>query len=484
MDLANPEAPATRWRARIEGHFIATRRIGSRLYVVSRFAPVVPGYRLGATDPASVEANRRILAEVPLASLLPKVSIDGGAPVPAVDASAVYLPPQGARPPTAETTLVTAIELDTPRIAQALAVAGPVETVYASPENLYVASSRWNSRNPSGGLLPEFAFQVTDIHQLRLGAEALSVAGSASVEGYLSREPDLAPFRMGEHAGRLRVVTSSGAMWGTLTRNRVTILEPSAVAPGLLKTVSWLPNARRPEPLGKPGEIVYGTRFVGDRLYAVTFKMADPLYVVDLADAADPRIAGALDLPGFSDYLHPLPNGLLLGFGKDALPAIDMGDGSFSWYQGLQLSLYDVSSAAVPRQLQRILVGKRGSDSALLESHHALSLLKRADGSTAIAIPAAVHDGPYPMYGTGPSSIYPWSHSGVLRFELRGETAANAQLVQLPTAVTRVVSSSDFPWPDGGRRGGRTVIFSNGTVYVGNGQFWRINAAGSVAGPY
>ncbi len=484
MDLASPEAPATRWRARIDGHFVATRRIGSRLYVVSRFAPVIPGYRFGATDPATVEANRRILAELPLASFLPKVSIDGGAPVPAVVASAVYLPPQGARPPTAETTLVTAIELDTPRIAQTLAVAGPVETVYASPENLYVASSRYNSRSPSGGLLPEPTFEVTDIHQLRLGAEALSVVGSASVEGYLSRQPDLAPFRMGEHAGRLRVVTSSGAMWGTLTRNRLTILEPSTLSPGLLKTVSWLPNARRPEPLGKPGELVYGTRFVGDRLYAVTFKKIDPLYVVDLTDAADPRIAGALDLPGFSDYLHPLPNGLLLGFGKDAVPSTEWGDGSFAWFQGLQLSLFDVSNAAAPRQLQRILVGKRGSDSALSSSHHAFSLLKRADGSTAIAIPAAVHDGPYPMYGTGPSSMYPWSYSGVLRFELRGETAADAQLVQLPTAVTRIVGSSHGPWPDASRSGGRTVIFGNGTVYAGNGQFWRINAAGSVAGPY
>jgi hypothetical protein len=89
-------------------------------------------------------------------------------------------------------------------------------------------------------------------------------------------------------------LTSSTALWGGVSQNRVTILEPSTLAPGLLKTVAYLPNPQRPQMLGKPNEILYGARFAGDRLYAVTFKSIDPLYVVDLANVADPRIAGAM----------------------------------------------------------------------------------------------------------------------------------------------------------------------------------------------
>lgn len=483
LDLANPEAPASRWRAQVDGHFIATRRIGSRVFVVSRFAPTVPGYQYGTFNPAAVEANRRLLAGLSLADLLPKVRVNGGPAAPVVPSGAVYLPPQGARVSSAELTLVTAIDLETPGIVKALAIAGSVETVYVSPDNLYVAVTR-QMPYADWSFLPEPPFITTDIHQVRLGAGALEIGASGAVEGYLSRDPGAAPFRLGEHDGRLRVVSSSTSMWGTATRNRLTILEPSTVTPGLLRTVSWLPSARRPEPLGKPGELVYGTRFVGDRLYAVTFRMADPLYVVDLSDAADPRIAGSLEIPGFSQYLHPLPNGLLLGFGKDAVPAASFGDGSWAWFQGLKLSLFDVSVPRSPRELRHFVVGKRGSESALLGSHHAFSLLRRADGTVSIAIPAAVHDGAYPLYGSGPAAPYAWSHSGVLRFDVTGTTPADAQLVQRPMMVTHRTGGVNGPAYDPARFGGRSVIFGSGIVYVGNGQFWRGNDAGGAAGPY
>lgn len=481
MSLANPEAPASLWRAQFDGSVVATRRLGSRLYVVTRFAPTLEGYRPYANGAAEVEANRLVLARAPLAALLPGVRVNGGEAVPAVAASAVFVPPQGARPPTSETTLVTAIDLATPGIVQSIALAGPVEAVYVSGGHLYVATSRWVLRSSSSELLPEPSFHTTEIHQIRLGAPSMAIVGSGAVEGFLSSEPDLAPFRFGEHQGRLGVVTASNTMWGAAGANRFTILEPSAVAPGLLRTVSSLPNARRPAPLGKPGERLYGTRFVGDRLYAVTFLMIDPLYVVDFSDAADPRIAAALELPGFSEYLHPLPGGLLLGFGLDSVPS---ADGRFAWFQGLHLTLFDVANAAAPRVLERVFVGKRGSDSALLRSHHAFSLLERPDGTRSIAIPAAVHDGLHALWGTGPAATYPWSHSGVLRFDLAGRSAADARLTQRPTMATHAIGSSSGIPNDPARGTGRSVMFANGIVYVGNGLYWLGNDAGGVAGPF
>jgi hypothetical protein len=289
---------------------------------------------------------------------------------------------------------------------------------------------------------------------------------------------------LSEYQGRLRAVTSSTTLWGGVNQNRVTILEPSTLAPGLLKTVSYLPNPQRPQMLGKPYEILYSTRFVDDRLYAVTFKSIDPLYIVDLADVADPRIAGALELPGFSNYLHPLPNGLLLGFGKDTRPANELGDGQFAWYQGLQLTLFDVRDASTLRAMQSVVMGKRGSDSALLRDHHAFSMLAQSDGLATLAFPARIHDGPSPLYGSGDSAYYPWQESGLARFELRGATAADARLVQMPSLLTHTVTQSSPNFIDPAAIGGRSVLFRNGTIYIGNGQFWRQDSAGIASGPY
>ncbi len=483
--LENPESPVSRWRADIEGTLVSSRRIGSRLYLVSRYFPFVPNFIYGATTPAAMLANQQLIASTPLAAFLPRVRVGEGAAEPLVTPATLFSPPPGTRRPVANMVVVTAIDLAAPRIAQSLAIVGYGEAVYASPSSLFVATSRYDTLDLSGqplAMLPSFF--VTDIHQVRLGADAIGLAGSASIEGALDENPDKAAFRLSDSQGRLRVVTSHPSMWGSSSANRLTVLEPSTRTPGLLRTVSVLPNANRPETLGKPYEMLYSTRFVGERLYAVTFKKVDPLYVVDLGDGTDPRIAGALEIPGFSDYLHPLPGGLLLGFGKDAKPAATSADGQWAWYQGLQLSLYDVSNAGAPREVRRVLLGKRGSDSALLRDHHAFSTLQRPDGSLAIGIPVRIHDGTLPQYGSGDSASYPWKESGVARFEVRAPAGAEPSLTALTPMVTHTPRTTTGTFYDPGSSNGRSILFPAGTVYVGNGQFWRQDAAGNVFGPY
>ena len=69
--------------------------------------------------------------------------------------------------------------------------------------------------------------------------------------------------------------------------------------------------------LGK-GERVYSVRFVGDTGYVVTFRQIDPLYTLDLSQPERPRVLGELKIPGYSAYLHPIGEDLLLGVGQDA----------------------------------------------------------------------------------------------------------------------------------------------------------------------
>src|SRR5207253_10361519 len=101
------------------------------------------------------------------------------------------------------------------------------------------------------------------------------------------------------------------------------------------------------------GERIYAVRFIGDVGYVVTFKQVDPLYTVGLSDPEHPRVLGSLELLGYSAYLHPVGDGLLLGVGQ---AANEQGR-----TQGTQVSLFDVSDPAKPSRLSNKLVGNGSS---------------------------------------------------------------------------------------------------------------------------
>ena len=121
-----------------------------------------------------------------------------------------------------------------------------------------------------------------------------------------------------------------------------------------------------------PSEQIYSARFLGNRLYLVTFKRIDPLFVIDLQDSTNPRVLGKLKIPGYSDYLHPYDETHLIGIGKEATA----GEGDFAWYQGVKLALFDVSDPSNPREVSKYEIGDRGTDSYALRDHHAFTFSK------------------------------------------------------------------------------------------------------------
>jgi uncharacterized secreted protein with C-terminal beta-propeller domain len=116
------------------------------------------------------------------------------------------------------------------------------------------------------------------------------------------------------------------------------------------------------------GEEVKSVRFIGGRGYVVTFKKIDPLFVMDLVDPKNPVVAGELKVPGFSTYLHPLERDHLIGLGKDA-----DDQGGFAWFQGLKLSMFDVTDSANPAEDANVVIGARGTMSPAFESHLAFT---------------------------------------------------------------------------------------------------------------
>jgi uncharacterized secreted protein with C-terminal beta-propeller domain len=111
--------------------------------------------------------------------------------------------------------------------------------------------------------------------------------------------------------------------------------------------------------LGK-GERIFAVRFIGPSAYVVTFRRVDPLYVVDLRDPSHPKASGELKINGYSAYLHPAGDGMLIGVGQDAT-----GEGQAT---GTQVSLFDVRDPANPRRLSAYKVGQ-GSSEAEFDPH-------------------------------------------------------------------------------------------------------------------
>lgn len=107
---------------------------------------------------------------------------------------------------------------------------------------------------------------------------------------------------------------------------------------------------------------------MGERLYMVTFRQIDPLFVIDLKDPENPKVLGKLKIPGFSDYLHPYDKDHIIGFGRDT--------GATQWggatIRGFKMSLFDVSDVENPEQKFVEYIGDQGTYSELLNNHKAL----------------------------------------------------------------------------------------------------------------
>ncbi|MFH1014138.1 MAG: beta-propeller domain-containing protein, partial [Thermoplasmatota archaeon] len=138
-----------------------------------------------------------------------------------------------------------------------------------------------------------------------------------------------------------------------------------------------------------PGEQIYSARFLGEKAYVVTFKKIDPFFVIDLSDPTNPSILGSLKIPGYSDYLHPYDAEHIIGIGKDTVEAKEdetfWRNVDFAWYQGVKLAMFDVTDVSEPRELAKIIIGDRGTDSPALSDHKAF-LFDKTKGLLVIPI--------------------------------------------------------------------------------------------------
>lgn len=345
VDLSEPAAPEVVRTAHLEGAYTSARMVGSVARIVAATgAPdlgfVYPSGNGPDSEAVAEQANRDLIEASTIEEWLPEVVVDDATPQPAVACSAVGVPAEPSGFGTASVTTVDLAEGLTVEPDDGAAVLGGSDQVYASTENLYVATVAWPAPDEGAVGPGEDVFVAppaeTDVHRFSLpGDGPATYEASGTVPGRM-----LDQFSFSEHDGALRVATTVDEAEGSVS-------QVTTFAVDDLTELGHVGDIAR-------GEELFAVRMLGDVGYAVTFERTDPLFTLDLADPANPQVVGELEIPGYSSYLHPVSDELLIGVGQDGTE-----DGVLT---GTQLSLFDVSDPANPQRLHKHAVAGASSE--------------------------------------------------------------------------------------------------------------------------
>lgn len=229
---------------------------------------------------------------------------------------------------------------------------GGSDTIYVSEDSLYaaVADYSYDYNIKQTELYSPGYSTSTVVYKYELEKGNINVATQGEVPGTIINQ-----FSMDEHEGMLRIATTTGEVWNETSKNNMYILDENLKLKGKLEGLA-------------PGERIYSTRFAGDRVYMVTFRQVDPLYVIDASDPSNPRAAGMLKIPGYSTYLHIVDEKHILGFGYDT--KVSEWGGIVNG--GFKMSLFNVSDIKNPKETFTEVIGEQGTYSELLYNHKAL----------------------------------------------------------------------------------------------------------------
>lgn len=368
-DVSDRERPILIQNVSLDGRYFDSRLIGDWAYIVSfGYIPYWPNSEFE----------------------LPVIVNNGNATT--IDASEVCYFDEPA--PTYEFAVITSINLENQDLRYKTFLTDSAKDMYVSLGNIYIAVQDY----PDRGMGWNHSWTETTIfHKISIDSGSIRYLVRGNVSGKVLNQ-----FSMDEHKGYFRTATTTGTLsrFGSSTaRNAVYVLDD------VLQIVGKLENLA-------PGEKIYSARFMGDRCYLVTFKKVDPFFVIDLSNPESPSVLGELKIPGYSDYLHPYDENHIIGLGKDTY---DMGD--FAWFQGVKLSLFDVTDVEQPKEISKYIIGDRGTSSPALYDHHAF-LFSRSKNLLIIPILLAEIDESKHPNGAPPETRGDYVFQGAYIFSL------------------------------------------------------------------
>lgn len=348
---------------RIDGKYISGRSVYGVARIVmqydaSKYLPFVYPYTSSFSSASAVAYNKRVIRNSKHSSWIPRYDSTGHYPCKTgqkpTDSAGFcggfsfkrkqltecdnFFFPKGVFSGFSTLSVVT-VPLAGPLIPSGVSIIADGDTVYATADAMYVATTkyRWDFGSNTNALVLGRGFH-TSFHKFDLTTYVTSYVASGKVSGSVLNQ-----FSMHDYKGTFFVATTDGASWwagrdtssSKVTSFRLFNASPSSSS----KTLRQVGNVGG---LGK-GERIYAVRYIEDSAYIVTFRRIDPLYIVDLSDVYNLRVTGELKIPGYSAYLHPIGNGRLIGVGRDAT--------NRGVVTGAKVSLFDVSDVKKPKEL-------------------------------------------------------------------------------------------------------------------------------------
>jgi inhibitor of cysteine peptidase len=379
-DVSDRENPRLQREISADGQYVSSRMIGDYAYVVIN----EPVY--GEDDEPS----------------LPRIYSGGSEKeIPATD---IYCCNVSDYYYMYTTIMAINTQNDDQKATYATMLLGASSNLYVSLDNIYLTFPVW------GGAVG--GSQRTSVHRIHIAGNNMTYVASGEAPGMVLNQ-----FSMDEYDGYFRVATTT---YGQTTQNNVYILDMDLNITGSLENLA-------------PGETIYSARFMGERGYLVTFKQVDPLFVIDLKDPYDPEVLGYLKVTGYSDYLHPYDETHIIGIGKETTDA-----GEFAWYQGVKISLFDVTDVSNPREISKVEIGDRGTDSPVLWDHKAFLFDKSRNLLVMPILVAEVDQSEYPQ------GVPSWAYGepvwqGAYAFDVSLD-----QGIQLKGRITHIESPADL----------------------------------------
>ena len=289
-DITEREHPEMTGRITQEGDYRQSRKNGDYVYLLTQYSP-----SLGDSFEDS--------------NVMPLVNEQKLA------ISDVYLPDQTSQP---DYLVASGINIQDPEnVISSKAIVSGAADFYMSSDNLFICNNNWNDGKSS-----------TEI--LRFACEDGEITAGAMCElpGFLNDT-----FSLDEYQGYLRVLLTEDSNGES---NSLYILDADMQVTGAIRDLA-------------DGETIRSARFMGTIAYFVTFRQTDPLFCADLSDPDNPQILSELKLTGFSSYLHPYGDHLLLGVGYEA----EEETGSQT---GVKLSMFDISEPSQVEELDKYVI--------------------------------------------------------------------------------------------------------------------------------
>ncbi|MCL2664004.1 MAG: beta-propeller domain-containing protein [Defluviitaleaceae bacterium] len=348
-----------------EGFLFASRRIGGTLYLISNQS-VWNLWTDGGIETPLFRDLRYFFTEE---DIYENIGFD----------RIYYFPPYNSK----NFLTVTSFDIHDPNEpADVRTFYGAGENVYVSNENIYVSASGYDGDTVK-----------TTVFKFALNADALGAGGVGFIATCEVPGTVLNQFSMDEHGGYFRIATTGFDPHTYIMTNNLYVFDSDMNVTGKIENIA-------------PDERIYSVRFMGGRGYMVTFRLVDPLFAFDLSDPYDPKLLGALKIPGYSSYLHPYDEFHLIGFGKDTEEHYGM-----AFDQGMKLSMFDVTDLTNPIELFTESIGGRGTSSELLYNHRALLFSKEKD---LLAFPAVVYEKPAASADESPFASGRFTFAGAL----------------------------------------------------------------------